>query len=107
MQRVTRLIPALPIPLVAEAMLAAPEGLGDFDLKERVYRRMEDLHEGGAMVVAPLRNRARAVETALNMLKLRRLVREENGRWHPTPGNRELLEYYANSLSGWTEPAPG
>ncbi len=105
MRRVTRLVPVLPIPLVAEALLASPEGLGEFDLKARVYRRLEELQAAGAVVIVPPRTRALAVETAYNMLKLRRLVREEAGRMRPAPENRELLAYYANSLSAWPPAA--
>jgi glycerol-3-phosphate O-acyltransferase len=101
MARVTRLIPVLPIPLVAEAVLAAPEGLGEFDLKARVCRRIERLQAAGAVVIVPPRSHARAVDTAFRMLKLRRLVEEEGGRWRPVARERGLLAYYAHSLSAW------
>lgn len=101
MARVARLVPVLPIPLVAEAALAAPEGQSEIDLKARVYRRIEALQSLGAVVIAPTRTRAFSVDTAFNMLKRRHLVRECDGRFFANPDALELLRYYANTLSGW------
>ena len=102
MQHVGRLIPVLPVPLVAEAFLAAPEGLSEFDLKTAVYRRIEALQQQGAVVVMPSRTRAYTIDTAFNMLKLRHLVVEDNDRYRPNPEAREVLAYYANSLAAWS-----
>ena len=101
MQRIDRLVPVLPIPLVAEAVLAAPEGISEFDLKEHIYRRIEALQAQGAVVIVPSRTRAHTVDTAFNMLKLRRLVVEQDGRYRPADGAREVLGYYANSIAAW------
>jgi glycerol-3-phosphate O-acyltransferase len=101
MQHVGRLIPVLPVPLVTEAFLAAPEGLSEFDLKTAVYRRIETLQQQGAVVVMPSRTRAYTIDTAFNMLKLRHLVVEDNGRYRPNPESRDVLAYYANSLAAW------
>jgi glycerol-3-phosphate O-acyltransferase len=101
MERVERLVPVLPVPLVAESVLAAPGGLSEFDLKAAVYRRIESLQEQGAVVIVPSRTRAFTIDTAFNMLKLRRLVDEDNGRYRPVPGAHEVLAYYANSLATW------
>jgi len=105
MGRVERLIPVLPLPLVAEAVLSAPDGISEFDLKATVYRRIEMLQQSGAVVVVPSRTRAYAVETAFNMLKLRRLVEETSGRYRMSPDARDVLAYYANSLAAWS-PSP-
>ena len=101
MQHVGRLVPVLPVPLVAEAILAAPEGVSDFDLKAAVYRRIEALQQQGAVVVVPSRTRAFTIDAAFNTLKLRRLVVEDNGRYRLNPEAHDVLAYYANSLEGW------
>jgi len=103
MSRVGRQVPVLPIPLVAEAVLAAPGGVNGFDLKERIYRRIDGLRAQGAAVIVPTSTRAWTIDNALNMLKIRRLVNEEQGMVSPVPADRELLRYYANSLSVWSE----
>jgi len=101
MSRVERLVPALPVALVAAAILEAPAGQSDFDLKARVYRRIEQLQQQGAVVIVPSRTRAFTVETALGMLLLRHLVVEADGRYRPEPKSLDVLSYYANSIAAW------
>jgi len=101
MARVARLVPVLPIPLLAEAVLAEPLGQSEYDLFARVYARIESLQRAGAIVVVPSRTRAHTVESALNMLKLRRLIETTDGRCRPVDGAQEVLAYYRNSLAGW------
>jgi glycerol-3-phosphate O-acyltransferase len=101
MSRIARLVPVLPIPLVAEAVLAAPQGQSEYDLTARVYQRLEALQQAGAVVIVPSRTRAHTVETAFNMLKLRRLVVANDGIIRPDAGSIDVLTYYANSLAAW------
>lgn len=98
MANVRRQVPVLPIPLVAECLLSAPDGINEFDLKDRVYRRIDALRAQGATVVVPSSTRAWTIDNALNMLMLRRLVSEAEGIYRPSPGSRDLLAYYAHSL---------
>jgi len=102
MQHVERLVPVLPVSLVAEAIIGSPEGISEFDLKAGVYRRIETLQQQGAVVIVPSRTRAFTIETAFNMLKLRHLVVEDNGRFRPGPDAHDVLSYYANSLAAWS-----
>jgi glycerol-3-phosphate O-acyltransferase len=101
MQYVGRLVPVLPVPLVAEAILAAPAGVSDFDLRADIYARIATLRQQGAVVIVPPRTRAFTIDTALNTLKLRHLVVEDNGRYRPSPDAGDVLAYYANSLAVW------
>ena len=103
MANVERLVPALPVSLVAAAVLEAPDGQSEFDLKARVYRRIERLQQQGAVVIVPSRTRAFTVDTALRMLLLRHLVVESGGRYRPEPASREVLSYYANSIALWKD----
>ena len=99
MAQVRRQVPVLPIPLVAECLLSAPDGINEFDLKDRVYRRIDALRAQGATVVVPSSTRAWTIDNALNMLMLRRLVSEEGGIYRLAPDSHALLAYYAHSLS--------
>jgi glycerol-3-phosphate O-acyltransferase len=101
MQHVGRLVPVLPVPLVADALLAAPGGISDFDLKAAVYAHIEALKQQGAVVIVPSRTRAFTIDTAFNTLKLRHLVIEDNGLFRPDPDAHNVLAYYANSLEAW------
>lgn len=101
MSRVERLVPALPVALVAAAILDAPQGQNEFELKSRVYQNIERLRQLGAIVMFPSRTRAFSVDTALAMLILRHLVLDNDGRYSPNPNEQALLLYYANSISIW------
>jgi len=101
MECVARLVPVLPVPLLAEAVLAAPQGQSEYDLTARVCDRIEALQQAGAVVIVPSRTRAHSVETALNMLKLRRMVVTSEGLCRPAPEALEVLAYYRNSLAAW------
>lgn len=101
MDRVGRLIPALPVALVARAVLEAPHGQSEFDLKARVYRLADALAQQGAVVMVPAHTRAHTVDSAFNMLKLRHLITEADGQWRAKPDSLNVLAYYANSLAQW------
>jgi glycerol-3-phosphate O-acyltransferase len=101
MSHVEHLIPVLPVALVARAVLEVPEGESEFDLKARVYRLIDTLRAQGAVVMVPTHNRARTVDNAFNMLKLRRLLVESEGRYRSDPNSLDVLAYYANSIAHW------
>jgi glycerol-3-phosphate O-acyltransferase len=103
MARIERLVPVLPVALVAAAILEAPAGQSEFDLKARVYRRIEQLQRQGAVVILPPRTRAFSVETALGMLRLRHLIVDSEGHYRPDAKSLDILNYYANSIAAWPE----
>jgi glycerol-3-phosphate O-acyltransferase len=100
MQEVGRVVPALPVSLVATAVLAAGEtGLSSLELKGAVYDLMQDLARAGAHVHIPRHDQEYAVEVGLRMLLLRRMVLEEAGVCRASPKERALLAYYANAIA--------
>ena len=103
MSKVERLVPVLPVALVAAALLEGPEGQNEFDIKARVYQNIERLQQRGAVVIMPSRTRAYSVDTALAMLVRRHLVVEANGQYAPEQKGRNVLSYYANSIGSWQE----
>ena len=103
MSKVERLVPVLPVALVAAALLEGPEGQNEFDIKARVYQNIERLQQRGAVVIMPSRTRAYSVDTALAMLVRRHLVVEANGQYAPEQKGKNVLSYYANSIGSWQE----
>jgi glycerol-3-phosphate O-acyltransferase len=100
MQEVGRVVPALPVPLAAWALLAeGARSLTAFELKGRIQRLMEDLERRGHYVHIPRRDRDYAVETGLRVLRERRLVTIADDSYTPTPHEVPVLRYYANSLA--------
>ena len=99
MRAVAAVIPALPVPLVATAILQATDKpLTLFELKGRVFDLMSRLERGGAYVHIPRRDRDYAIETGLRVLLKRRLITLSEGLYEANPKELALLRYYANSL---------
>jgi len=105
MASIQSMIPVLPVSLVATVFLeVAEDGLTDFDVKAHVHRLIEELQTRGAHVYAPKRGREQTVTTALNMLKLRRMVIESDGLFRADPGSIAILSYYASAIGHWRQP---
>jgi glycerol-3-phosphate O-acyltransferase len=103
MREVGRVIPALPVSLVATAMLAAGErGLSSLEIKGAVYDLMQRLRAAGGHVHIPRQDEEYAVEVGLRMLTLRRLVELKDGVYRANPKETALLAYYANSIAHLT-----
>ncbi len=102
MAAIAAVIPVLPIPLVAAVFQAKPQSsLTAFEVEERVNRLITDIQARGAPVFISTRSRVQNIVTALNMLKMRRLIVESNGLYTADPEMRNILDYYANSIAHW------
>jgi glycerol-3-phosphate O-acyltransferase len=100
MDEIGRLIPVLPVPLVATVLLqAGAEALSELELKARVGALVVGLQARGARVYVPRRDLDYAVGAGLRMLVLRRLVAERDGLYAAQPSEHRLLAYYANSIA--------
>lgn len=100
MEHVGRLIPVLPVPLVARALLAANDGaaLSEMEIKSQVGTQVEQLRARGAHVYVPRSDWDYAVGAGLRMLTLRHLVNESAGLYSANPSETALLMYYARSI---------
>jgi len=105
---IQHVVPALPIPLVATVMLESRQkGLGAFEVEARVNQLIEELQGRGAHVHVSSRNRVASILSALNMLELRKLVRESQGIYRAVPEEIDVLTYYANSIANWRKVSDG
>ena len=100
MHEVGRVVPALPVSLVATAILAGGErGLSSLELKGAVFELMEALQGEGAHVHIPRQDQEYAVEVGLRMLLMRHLVLLEDGVYRANPKEEALLRFYANAIA--------
>jgi glycerol-3-phosphate O-acyltransferase len=100
MGKVGEVVPALPVALVATALLDAGDAaLSALELKGRVVEIARRLAAHGAHVHVPRADQDYAVEVGLRMLRLRRLVEQTDGLYRADPSNAVLLRYYANSIA--------
>jgi len=103
---IQNVIPVLPVSLVATILLQArQEGLSAVEIQARAAALTEKRRQQGAPVQLLRQDPAPALAMALNMLQIRRLVREANGRYTAVSGEKELLSYYANAIAHWQLPA--
>ena len=110
MYEVGRVVPALPVSLVATAILAGGErGLSGLEIKGAVFELMETLKAQGAHVHIPRQDQEYAVEVGLRMLLMRHLVLLQDGVYRPNAKETALLRYYANAIAHLVKvdaPAP-
>jgi glycerol-3-phosphate O-acyltransferase len=100
MHEVGRVVPALPVSLVATAILSAGErGLSSLELKGAVFGLMRRLMAAGAHVHIPRQDQEYAVDVGLRMLMLRHMVLAEDGVCRSNPQDVTLLAFYANAIA--------
>ena len=107
MAAVGRVVPALPVSLVATAMVqAGSDALTLLEIKERVSALIHRLEASGAYVHIPRADRDYAIDIGLRVLTDRGIVVEEDGSYHANPNELILLEYYANAIAHLFANAP-
>jgi glycerol-3-phosphate O-acyltransferase len=100
MTEVGRVVPALPVSLVASAILAAgDQGLSSLELKGAVIALMNRLRAAGGHVHIPRQDQEYAVEVGLRMLVLRHLVVSDGAVYRLDRKESALLAYYANAIA--------
>jgi len=100
MQAVGRVVPVLPVPLIASIFIAHPHrSLSALELKAEVGRLLARLEGAGAHVYIPRGDLDYALTVGLRMLQLRHLVEEKDGLFRAREPELPLLAYYANSIA--------
>jgi len=106
MHVIGRIVPVLPVPLVATVFMCDPaRALSELELKADVLALIERVEARGAHVYVPRTDRDYALTVGLRMLTLRHLVTEQAGLFSAHPAELKVLAYYANSIAHLTEPA--
>lgn len=100
MDAVGRVVPALPVSLVATSMLEANgEPMTLFEIKGRVSAMIGELEGDGSYVHIPRADRDYAIAVGLRMLTLRHLVIEDNDKYRINPDEIHIVKYYANAIA--------
>ena len=101
MGEIARLVPVLPVSLIATVLLEAEGPLDELELKVRASDLMAHFEAAGAKLYVPRGDRDYAFHVGLRMLALRHLV-EESGdglvRGSAQPSGR-CCAYYANAVA--------
>jgi glycerol-3-phosphate O-acyltransferase len=99
MNAVGRIVPVVPVPLIATVFTSERAPLSELELKARVERLLERLDVAGAHTYLPRRDLDYALTVGLRMLLLRRLVEERDGLYAACAQELPVLRYYANSIA--------
>ncbi len=100
MDEVGRLIPVLPVPLVATVLLQQGEhAIGELELKSAVGALVRHLEARNARLYVPRSDWDYAVGAGLRMLVQRHLVDAVDGLYRARTDEAPLLRYYANSIA--------
>jgi glycerol-3-phosphate O-acyltransferase len=100
MDRIGKLIPVLPVPLVALVFERNPgKALSELEIKSEVELLIERMEAAGAHVYVPRRDRDYAITAGLRMMLLRHMVEQRDGLYAADPAELTLLRYYANSIA--------
>ena len=99
MKAVGRIVPVVPVPLIATVFTSESAPLSELELKARVERLLERLDVAGAHTYLPRRDLDYALTVGLRMLLLRRLVEERDGLYAACAQELPVLRYYANSIA--------
>ena len=106
MQRISRVIPVLPVSIVACVVVRAGDSaLSELELKSRALTLMIALERHGARIYIPRQDQDYAIGVGLRMLTLRRLVIEQDGLFVAAVENRMVLAYYANAIAHLVDAA--
>ena len=99
MEAITRIIPVLPVSLVAAVFIRhRGAGLSELELKSAAYDLILRFEKAGAHIYVPRGDLDYAIGVGLRLLLLRRMVVEQEGLYHADPGESGLLAYYANAI---------
>jgi len=100
MQAVGRVVPVVPVPLIATVFVGNPERrLSVLELKAEVGRLLELLERSKAHVYVPRSDFDYAINVGLRTLLSRHLVDEADGLYLAREKELAVLRYYANSIA--------
>ena len=99
MESIARIIPVLPVSLVATVFLRSRDArLSELELKSAAYDLIQRLEKRGAHLYVPRGDHDYAIGVGLRMLLLRRIVVAEEDLYRSNPDELALLAYYANAI---------
>lgn len=100
MGEIARLVPVLPVSLMATVLIEAEEPLDELELKVRASDLIVHFETRGAKLYLPRGDRDYAFHVGLRMLSLRHLVEESGeGLFSVVATERPVLAYYANAIA--------
>ena len=95
--RIGRVVPVLPVSLIARVLAGRTQPVASLDLKVLAHAELQALTRRGAHGHVPRASLDYGIEVGLRMLTLRRIVEETEDGYVVREG--AVLEYYANAIA--------
>ena len=109
MHSVEKAIPAVPLAIISFVLIKNTErGIDDGiisleKLKTDARGLMEKIESNGGKLVVSLKDNDWVLQTAIERLALRRLIKLNNEQVELIPNQKDLISYYANSIKFWAQ----
>ena len=98
-EKISRAVPTTPVSLVAEVFIQNQEkDLSLYEIKVQCHQLQAFIKKKGGTIYLPRGEEDYTISVGLRMLTLRHMVLEKNGLFKINPKERELLNYYSNSI---------
>ena len=103
MGAIADVIPVLPVSLVSAVFLDAPAiDLDLLQVEQRANMLIDELQKNNAPILeTPRSTRMAAIADAIDLLRLRGLIAQSDGRFMAVAREKPLLRYYANAIAHW------
>lgn len=102
MEAVRYVIPVLPVPVIATVFTQHQgKGLRSLDIIAGCDEIIDDMITSGAAVRDEQKPRQKTIASALDNLRHRHILLEENDVYRVNPAFERLIHYYANSIIHW------
>ena len=102
MLRIQRVIPVLPVPLMASVVLAhRDEWKSELEIMTAALARIDRLRESGAPINVSPTAVERVLSDAITLLGARGMLQVRDGLLQANPDSQDILTYYANSIQHW------
>ena len=100
MEDIRREVPVLPVPMLAAVFDAHPQSwMTATEIEHRAVELLDVIVQRGANIYQPARDRRpHYVAEALNLMRMRHFIEEQNGRYRMNPDVADIMRYYANSV---------
>jgi glycerol-3-phosphate O-acyltransferase len=98
MGEISKIIPVLPVSMVARLLLKSKEPINNFELRAQMAAMLDFLRDKGIHIHIPRQELDYAIETGLRMLTLRHLIIEKDDTYEMNSKEKHILAFYANAI---------
>jgi len=98
-EKISKAVPTIPVSLVAEVFIQNQEkDLSLYEIKVKCHELQALIKKEGGVIYLPRGEEDYTISVGLRMLTLRHMILEKDGLFKINPNEKDLLNYYSNSI---------